>query len=557
MNEIEKLFVDIDDKSRFYTISQSNIIWIYDAYAHNIFSLNIPVYNSLFVEKQKSVSEITATLSIKENAYFFNILNNILRNEKDNTNLIVEDDGCSVMINTSNRCNLNCSYCYRNKIISNINNIETIKKTIDWVMKKYKPRASNFDFTYSMSSESSIDIDILKQVLSEYENYEPQFFSENDLKQEDIEKFFNSLHRDFDEIKPDLFKKNTVENASSLTLILNDLIREKDLYDMLGMSIGMFREDMRTEIQNRHNFSAWKANRVNRWILEVKYGEYIDFSKKPIPQYPSFSIFTNGTCASSEFINLIKACGINPLYISIDGPQKIHDFNRKFNTGKCSYNEIIKNIKIFQQENISLCASAVLTSHYPKPLSIALHLKKLGFTKGTMTVVRPGTKVSFTMDNVDNLLKGYEDLFQRFKIDALKNDFSLLDFLEDDYCINPVKLLLSRTKQVRRCNLDNQLVINAKGDIYNCLYFEATDTNKIGNIDTEINKIDVDKSVSSRSPCNKCWARYLCGGTCFYGSQLTTGNILGIDPVECRIRKHIAKLSLEFIVFCRENKINL
>ena len=43
-------------------------------------------------------------------------------------------------------------------------------------MKKYKPRASNFDFTYSMSSESSIDIDILKQVLSEYENYEPQFF---------------------------------------------------------------------------------------------------------------------------------------------------------------------------------------------------------------------------------------------------------------------------------------------------------------------------------------------------------------------------------------------
>lgn len=176
MNEIEKLFVDIDDKSRFYTISQSNIIWIYDTHAHNIFSLNIPVYNSLFVEKQKSVSEITATLSIKENAYFFNILNNILRNEKDNTNLIVEDDGCSVMINTSNRCNLNCSYCYRNKTISNINNIETIKKTIDWVMKKYKPRASNFDFTYSMSSESSIDIDILKQVLSEYENYEPQFF---------------------------------------------------------------------------------------------------------------------------------------------------------------------------------------------------------------------------------------------------------------------------------------------------------------------------------------------------------------------------------------------
>ena len=43
-------------------------------------------------------------------------------------------------------------------------NIETIKKSIKWVMKKYKPDASKFDFTYSMSSESSIDIDILKHL---------------------------------------------------------------------------------------------------------------------------------------------------------------------------------------------------------------------------------------------------------------------------------------------------------------------------------------------------------------------------------------------------------
>ena len=216
-----------------------------------------------------------------------------------------------------------------------------------------------------------------------------------------------------------------------------------------------------------------------------------------------------------------------------------------------------KNIRIFQNEKISLCASAVLTSHYPKPLEIALHLQKLGFQKGTMTSVRPGTSVSFTLDNVDNLLAGYEELFLRFKDDALKNDFSLLDFLEDDYCVNPIKLLISRTKQVCRCNLDNQLVINAKGDVYNCLYFEASNMNKIGNINSQVKRIEGDKSVSSRNACNKCWARYLCGGTCFYASQVMMGNILEIEPVECKIRKHLARLSLEFIVFCRENNINL
>ena len=560
MKKFNQPYNFIEDKSRFYKISESNDIWIYDAHAHNVFSLSRTLYNALFVEKNQYLSDITEKLSIKENSYFLNIINNILQNETDNTNFSVEDDGCSVMINTSNRCNLNCSYCYRNKSDPNINNIETIKKSIKWVMKKYKPDASKFDFTYSMSSESSIDIDILKQVLAEYENYEPQDFCKNDLKKEDVKKFFISLHRDFDNIKPELFCDiidESAENETSLVTILNHLIREKDLYEMLGMSIGMFQEDMRTEIQNRRNYSSWKANRVNRWILEVKYGEYIDFTKKSVPQYPSFSIFTNGTCASPDFIDLVKAAGINPLYVSIDGPQKIHDFNRKFHTGKCSYNEVLKNVRIFQKENISLCASAVLTSYYPKPLEIALHLQKIGFLKGTITIVRPGTSVSFTMTNVENLLNGYEELFQRFKNDAIKNDFSLLDFLEDDYCVNPVKLLISRTKQVCRCNLDNQLVINAKGDVYNCLYFESSDTNKVGNIDSEIKRLNGDKSVASRSPCNKCWASYLCGGTCFYASQVTVGNILEIDPVECKIRKHLAKLSLDFVVFCRENNINL
>lgn len=174
-----------------------------------------------------------------------------------------------------------------------------------------------------------------------------------------------------------------------------------------------------------------------------------------------------------------------------------------------------------------------------------------------MTSVRPGTSVSFTMENVDNLLAGYEELFQRFKDDALKNDFSLLDFLEDDYCVNPIKLLISRTKQVCICNFDNQLVINAKGNIYNCLYFESSDMNKIGNINSQVKRIKGDKSVVSRKPCYKCWARYLCGGTCFYASQVETGNILDIEPVECKIRKNLARLSLEFVIFCRNNKINL
>ncbi len=556
MKNFQNVQSELKSKSRFFMIPRTSNYWFYDSHAHSLFSIEKKSYNELF-KTQHPPQDFFADKSINQSSYLLNIFNNILKNQNDETNLTVQDNACTIMINTSNRCNLNCAYCYRNKKSPDVNNIETIRKTINWAMKKYKPNASKFDFTYSMSSESSVDLQILNKVLEDYVHYEPQEFYEKDILPSKITDFFKALHRDFDSVKPEIFENLESENCSSLVKILNGLLPEKNLYELLGMSIGMFRESMQSEIQNRNNYSAWKAYRVNRWILEVKYGEFIDFSKKGTPQYPSFSIFTNGTCASKDFIQLIKKSGINPLWISIDGPKEVHDYNRKFKNGNGSYDEIIKNIRIFKKEEISLCASAVLTSHYPNPLEIALHLKSLGFKKANLTTVRPGSPVSFTLENVDSLLKGYTKLFQKFKQDALINDFSLMDFLEDDYCVGPIKLILSRTKQVRRCNLDNQLVINAKGDIYNCLYFESENVNKIGNIDTEIKADDSDKSVASREPCSKCWARYLCGGTCFHGSLKQTGSLLGVEPVECKIRKHFAKLSLDFIIFCKENKIDL
>ena len=86
MNKLDQLNTVIKDNSRFYKINESDLIWIYDAHVHNVFSLSRKLYNALFVEKNQSLSDITEKLSIKENSYFLNIINNILQNETDNTN---------------------------------------------------------------------------------------------------------------------------------------------------------------------------------------------------------------------------------------------------------------------------------------------------------------------------------------------------------------------------------------------------------------------------------------------------------------------------------------
>lgn len=558
MNDILKVISSFGDESRFFINSNKKSVWIYDCHAQSMFSFEKKIYEELVNLENGEFSSYIAKKSLAESAYILGILNNIKKFNEDRTIFSTPSNKINIMINTSNRCNLNCTYCYRNKRNVGINTIENVRRTIDWVMKKYRPNASEYNFTYSMSSESSLDLKLLNQIKDDYVKYEPQEFTEIDLFDNKVEEFLEVLQKDF--TSTDIILKNYVENDAkkSVVKILNSLLSVRNLYEILRMSDGMFSDSVIKEIRRRNDYSNWKAFRANRYILEVKYSNFIDVSKKKEPAYPSFSFFSNGTCANAEYIKLIKEIGMDEINISIDGPKDVHDFNRKYNNGNGSYDVIIKNLKVLKNSGIKIKASAVLTSYYPYPLKVALHLKSLGFSEVVMTPVRPGSNVSFAEENVDKLLKGYDELFEKLKSDALKGDFSLLQFIQSDYSLNALGLFLSRTKQVRRCDVDNQLVINAKGDIYNCLYFEAKEEKRLGNILTGIvnNEFDIDKSVANRNLCKKCWARYLCGGTCFYSSLKVNGDILGVESIECKIRKHLVLLCLNFVIFCKENGIN-
>ena len=63
--------------------------------------------------------------------------------------------------------------------------------------------------------------------------------------------------------------------------------------------------------------------------------------------------------------------------------------------------------------------------------------------------------------------------------------------------------------------------------------------------------------VTERESCKECWARYLCGGTCHYGSYKNQGDYMGTDLIECKLKKHLAEKCLELIVFMKENEVSL
>ncbi len=549
-DEMEKTILKLNSIKRFHRINGEKFVWIYDSHSHKIYRMD-----SNLIEKG-IINEDWNTFinsSLDDNLEFLLFCKSIQNSSQDYVEPILPSQRCTVMINTSNRCNLNCSYCYRNKKEPGVNSLETIKRTLEYAIKSYKPAATEYIVSYSMTSESSMDLPLLKQIADEYINFENYQFIYSDIKDGCFKDFYIRLKNDLQTFDSIDFPN---ENKTDVIKYLNSLLNVRNLFDILNLSESMFNEYDRNEVKKRHVLAKWRMYRLNRWCLELLYDKYLNKRKVP---FVSFWFMTNGTCASQDFIDFVKSCDINPLWISFDGPKEVHNSNRKYNKGNGSYDDILSNIKIFQSNNIKLKASAVITADFPKPLEIINHILKIGFDEISLTPVRPGFECSFNNSNIKDLLIGYDEIFNTLESASLKNDFKLFHLLKEDMCLAPLFSLLRKIKLTKRCAFDDQIVVDSKGNIYPCLYFTGHKDFCYGKITEGIDstKINHKLDINNRGSCNECWARYLCSGTCFYGSFVNTGNHLTPDPIECKIKKHLAERCLNLIVFLFEHNISI
>ena len=94
------------------------------------------------------------------------------------------------------------------------------------------------------------------------------------------------------------------------------------------------------------------------------------------------------------------------------------------------------------------------------------------------------------------------------------------------------------------------ITVDEKKDIYPCNYFVGNEEFKLGNIENyNIIYNDLDKNelqVDNLEPCKHCWAKYLCGGTCYYSSYTNNGDIHKKDDIECMFKKGLIERALGF-----------
>lgn len=176
-----------------------------------------------------------------------------------------------------------------------------------------------------------------------------------------------------------------------------------------------------------------------------------------------------------------------------------------------------------------------------------------------MCPVRNGNITSFDEKSVENLKKGYKRLYNIIFKEILYGDYQSFYLLQEDLSLIAIMALIQRIRIDSRCTWGDEVVLDAKGDMYPCLYTVGKKEYLLGNISENKKSKEILKSllVEDIEKCSSCWARFLCGGTCHYNSILSNKSIYKPDGVECQIRKFVINESINLLIRLIEKNINL
>jgi len=272
----------------------------------------------------------------------------------------------------------------------------------------------------------------------------------------------------------------------------------------------------------------------------------------------NFSITTNGTLLNNRIATYLIENNFN-IILSLDGPKDVHDKLRFFPNKNGTYDIIMKNInRIPKNIRKKIGIRATLTKKYMGIKDIITHFEELGFSDVTIAPVST---------NDTNLQMTHNDL------KSLRNEYSKLALYYDLKFKNKIGFADSRTKTLLesihnlmktyyQCSAGRKfLAVSTRGDLFLCHRFVGNGKYKVGNIITSkirgkvIEKV-IRKTVDRRIMCNKCWARYYCGGGCYYESELHFGKFdMSNNPNYCEnFREYLEWM---FWLYHKHRKTNL
>ena len=234
-----------------------------------------------------------------------------------------------------------------------------------------------------------------------------------------------------------------------------------------------------------------------------------------------FSLTTNGTMLTEEDGEFFERHGF-AVTVSLDGPEEVHDRLRHFKSGRGSYAKIIDRIKplLAMQRTMQVSARVTVT---PSNLGFRETLDefvRLGFHSVGFSPMlsSPTGRDQMEAPDLQVMLSGMIECGEQFERKLLAGE--RYPFLNMS---SAMAELHKGTHRPYPCGAGaGYLGVSAEGGLFACHRFVDDDANGgMGSLAEGVERKKQsawlsDRHVHFQDPCNRCWARYLCGGGCHH-----------------------------------------
>jgi len=264
------LLLKLHDETRFYLSMKNGSTLLYDCNTGNMHLFTAGESELITVTGQDLLNLLRKKSGYANESFFLKIQkiaetkNKISRPEAEERNII--------KINPSTVCNMNCTYCFRQKGKTSGLDIKKTEKSIDYVMHVYNPHTDHYSFSFDMTSEALSELNKLKEIKKYIDNQcQPLFRKSEFITKNEAIVYLNCL--------PDEYSKSidTADaDVNSITEVLNNALHDRELTKKIplidGMELPLWELNQYKNVQNLQKMSF---RFLTGGILKVFFLRYI------------------------------------------------------------------------------------------------------------------------------------------------------------------------------------------------------------------------------------------------------------------------------------------
>lgn len=275
--------------------------------------------------------------------------------------------------------------------------------------------------------------------------------------------------------------------------------------------------------------------------------DIINYSNEYFENRIEHCIQTNGSLLTDDFLSFCKQAKIS-VSLSFDGPEKVHDINRKEKNGLGTHKKTMNALeKIKKHELTPGCVCVLHKQNVNEIDELYSFFKEHKINFRVNPVVRSGRA-----SNNYNLLAISPDEYG----DAMIRLFDLWFNDNNPIQVEPLHTIVGNivSPYIWGCDyhgncLESIISINPDGSVYPCGRFAGLENFCLGNILTEelsiMFKKELYNSLTKRDTstvkgCSKCEYKEICNTGCMITAYMANGQVYGQDYY-CKGRKKIFK----------------